>query len=419
MVAIRPLVEADLPAFTLIVANAYPGMKLNAAEERQRWSERVWQAQQDSPTLKLYGAFQGDTLVGGMRLSDFRANILGQRLAVGGVGLVAVDLLHKKEYVAKHLIEYFIDHYHRRGTALTMLYPFRPDFYKQMGFGYGTKLCQYRVAPAAFPRASKAHLRPLTAADAARLHACYSREVERTHGMFERPLRAFERMFDEQALRVIGYEEAGELRGYLTFTFQPARSDNWLSNDLVIQELIYETPAALTEIATYLHTQADQINRVIVNTHDDTLHHLLRDPRNDSGNLVHVYHESNTQGVGLMYRIIDVPRLFAQLSAHRFSAESLVLELVVNDSFFPTNNRRTLVRFTHGVAEVQKGSVPDVTMTLDVAEFSSMIMGAVTCTDLYRYGLVTMSNDNSVTIWSLDSCIRIGKQQRRKVSHHR
>jgi predicted acetyltransferase len=135
MMDIRPLVKADLPAFTLIAANAYPGMQLNSAQDRQRWSERMWQAQQESPTTQLYGAFQNEMLVGGMRLLDFRANILSQWLAVGGVGGVAVDLLHKKEHVAKHLIEYFLEHYHQRGTALTMLYPFRPDFYKHMGFG--------------------------------------------------------------------------------------------------------------------------------------------------------------------------------------------------------------------------------------------------------------------------------------------
>jgi len=105
MVDIRPLVKADLPAFTLIAANAYPGMQLNSAEDRQRWSQRMWQAQQEYPTTQLYGAFQGEALVGGMRLLDFRANILGQWLDVGGVGGVAVDLLHEKEHVAKHLVE--------------------------------------------------------------------------------------------------------------------------------------------------------------------------------------------------------------------------------------------------------------------------------------------------------------------------
>ena len=102
MLDIKLLVEADPPALTLIVANAYPGMQLNTAEERQRWSARMWQAQQENQTTKLDGAFQGETLVGGMRLFDFRANTLGQRLDVGSAGLVAVDLLHKKEHVASH-----------------------------------------------------------------------------------------------------------------------------------------------------------------------------------------------------------------------------------------------------------------------------------------------------------------------------
>ena len=70
MIDIRPLIEADLPAFTLIVANAYPGMQLNSTEDRQRWCERVWQAQQDYPTRQLYGAFQDETLVGGMPLQS-------------------------------------------------------------------------------------------------------------------------------------------------------------------------------------------------------------------------------------------------------------------------------------------------------------------------------------------------------------
>jgi len=100
MMDIRSLVKADLPAFTLIAANAYPGMQLNSAEDRQRWSQRMWQAKQESPTTQWYGAFQGETLVGGMRLLDLRANILGQWLDVGGVGGVAVDLLHKKEHGA-------------------------------------------------------------------------------------------------------------------------------------------------------------------------------------------------------------------------------------------------------------------------------------------------------------------------------
>jgi predicted acetyltransferase len=179
---------------------------------------------------------------------------------------------------------------------------------------------------------------------------------------------------------------------------------------MVLQELIYESPAALAEIATYLNTQADQINRVIVNTHDDTLHHLLHDPCNGSGNLVNSYHESNTQSVGLMYRVLAVPQLFAQLKAHRFGAETIALALVINDSFFPSNHQRTLIQFTQGVAEVQEGRTPDVAITLDVAEFSSLIMGAVTFTDLYRYGLVTRSNNSYVE--QIDRLFRVPQKPR-------
>lgn len=39
------------------------------------------------------------------------------------------------------------------GLALSALYPFRPDFYGRMGYGYGTKKAEYQLRPEAFPRA--------------------------------------------------------------------------------------------------------------------------------------------------------------------------------------------------------------------------------------------------------------------------
>jgi predicted acetyltransferase len=47
---------------------------------------------------------------------------------------------------------YFLRHYREQGAPLVALYPFRPDFYRQMGFGYGTKMDQHRVKPSALPR---------------------------------------------------------------------------------------------------------------------------------------------------------------------------------------------------------------------------------------------------------------------------
>jgi predicted acetyltransferase len=46
-----------------------------------------------------------------MCLHDFTMDFLGVRIPAGGVGQVAVDLLHKKEHVAKEMMAYSPQHY--------------------------------------------------------------------------------------------------------------------------------------------------------------------------------------------------------------------------------------------------------------------------------------------------------------------
>ncbi|WP_408008728.1 GNAT family N-acetyltransferase [Pseudalkalibacillus sp. A8] len=145
---IKKLPIEDISEFISIVSRSYPGMKLVSEDDLQKTAERFIDIQENDPTTSLYGTYRSGKLVGGMQFHDFEMMLHGQRVPVGGIGMVAVDLLHKKEGVAKSLLEYFHKHYHEQGTYFTALYPFRPDFYKQMGYGYRTKMSRYRVRPA-------------------------------------------------------------------------------------------------------------------------------------------------------------------------------------------------------------------------------------------------------------------------------
>lgn len=390
---IRQITNEELDPFVEIVATAYPGIKLVTAEDKQKFKQRLADAADNDPIIHHVGLYRNNELLGGMRLFDFTLNLRGAQVPVGGVGLVAVHLLHKKEHVAKELIEYFLRHYHQRGAALTTLYPFRPDFYKKMGFGYGTRQNQYRIKPASFPRgSSREHVVYLTAADALRLQACYQRYFERTHGMIARPQPLFVQMLENPEARLVGVERDGELRAYMSFSFKPVQPDNFLVNDFVINELVYEDAEALLELLTFINSQADQFQTVLFNTQDEFFLHLLFDPRNGSGNLVGLFHDSNTQGVGIMYRVLDVRRIFEQLRDHNFAGQTCKLKLTLTDSFFPQNNGSTIVHVVDGAAHLPNSDEADVEVQLDVADFSSLLMGAVPFNRLYAYGLARISD---------------------------
>jgi predicted acetyltransferase len=394
MTDIRRLTPEELSDFVPIAANAYPDFHVNTAEERQKLVER-WQGQLADATTSFHGAFRDGKLLGGMKHYDFQMTIFGAQVPTGGVGLVAVDLHRKKERVAYGLIQYFLHHYRERGAPLVELYPFRPDFYQQMGFGYGTKQSQYHVLPGDLPQApTREHVRALVATeDLPLLMDCYNRYQQRRHGMIARSQLQWQRILGGAEQRAAGCLRDGRLTGYLMFSFQPGAGGNWFDTDLTVEELVAETPEALAELLAFLRVQADQIRRITVNTQDEDFHFLPRDPRNGTGHVLPpVCHESNTQGVGLMYRVVDVPGIFAALAEHDFGGQTLRLQLTIRDSFYPENDGAVVVHFNAGHPLVVGDSDSDAQVGLDVADFSSLLMGCVSFKSLYRYGRVTLSD---------------------------
>jgi predicted acetyltransferase len=393
---IRALTGADLEVAARIFADAYPGFKIVSQEERDRFQDRLDQVQRDDPLATYYGLFRDGALLGIMCCYDFRMNFLQSWIPAGGVGQLAVDLVHKKEHVARDMMRYFLRHYRERGFPLVALYPFRPDFYRSMGFGYGTKMSEYRLRPSALPQGpSKHHVRLLAEEDKAALAGCYARVASRTHGMMAKTELELRRIFARPQHRLAGCELDGELRAYLVFTFEAG--EDFITNDLHIQELIYETPEALSEMLTFLHSQADQIRHVYWRTQDEDLHHLFLDPRNGSGRLIpDVHHETNAQGLGLMYRVVDVAGMLDRLAEHDFGGQTCTLKLAVADSFLPENAGSTLLRFDAGqVQRLQEGPA-EVEVGLSIKDLSSLLVGTVRFQSLYRYGLARISDQRYV-----------------------
>lgn len=390
MSVVKPIPEGDLEKFAEIVANAYPAFPLSSAEEKERFKKNMGETYEATDRC-IYGLYREGQLLGGMIFYDFQINLFSAMRPVAGVGLVAVDLLHKKEKVAKEMIEFFLDHYHAQGVPMTMLYPFRPDFYKKMGYGYGSKVNEYRFSPSSLPRGkSKAHVRFLTAEDKAATIACYNRMAERTHGMTYAHAFRWNNLFSGGS-RIVGYEKDGRIDGYMVYSFEKGK--NFLVNDMVINELFYENREVLSEMTTFLHGQLDQIKQIVLSSHDDTFQHLLFDPRNGTENMINpISHESNIQGVGLMYRIIHMAGIFEAMAERDFGGQSCRVKITLEDTFFPRQAGSTVVHFENGRATVVDADDYEVEMSLDVSEFSSLLMGVISFRKLFEYNLVEVSD---------------------------
>lgn len=390
---IREVEESELAEVARIIIEAFPGMKVDSQEARDRMIERMAKVMKE-PIAHFFGVFEAGRMVGVMRCYDFTMKLHETRTLVGGLGGVAVDLRHKKEHVAADMVRFYLDFYRRKDAALTALYPFRPDFYHRMGYGYGVKMNRYSFSPTSLPAGGSGSVEYLTVENKGELAACYERFLERTNGLFVMPPHVLDAQFTDPAAHIVGYRQAGQLRGYLIFRFEPVPGENWLQNNLQLRALIYDDATALAALLGFLRKQADQVGRIIYETQDETFHYLLTDPRDGSDKLLAgLWHESNTQGLGIMYRVIDVPRLFDVLGTHDFGGVTARVRLNLTDSFLPENAGSYLLAVKEGRAEPVDGGAADVEINMDISDFSSMAVGAVDFARLYNYGRASLSDE--------------------------
>lgn len=337
-----------------------------------------------------------------MRIHYFTMNLYGSMVAAGGVGLVAVDLLHKKEKIAKEMIDYFISYFKENGASIVLLYPFRPDFYKQMGFGYGTKMNHYNIEPSSFPKVlKKAGLTFLNASHKELIMNCVNKYAKANHGMILKTENDVEVMFKNPDHKIVGFIENDILQGYLLFTFKNVSRDNFLINHLIIKEFIYESPQALAQLCGFLNSQADQFDRIVLNTQDDDIEYLISDPRNGSNHLIpSVYHETKTSGIGLMYKIINIEAFFKQLPSSHFSDLTCEISLIIHDTFQSNQPQKWLLSLEKGGLSIEENDQheTEIEMELDIADFSSLAMGTIDIHKLFQYGKVKISKPEYVTI---------------------
>lgn len=102
-----------------------------------------------------------------------------------------------------------------------------------------------------------------------------------------------------------------------------------------------------------------------MNIQDQDFQYLFMDPRNDADhNISPHFQECSVQGTGVMYRLID------------------------NKKFFG-------ISFKDGYPSLLKNDGGcDVTVTMNVANFTSLVTGCVSFRSLVRYGQATLSDDS-------------------------
>ncbi|MBR5489616.1 MAG: GNAT family N-acetyltransferase [Firmicutes bacterium] len=401
---IRRLVPEDMPAYMEIYLNAYPAGKDLSDECYEKYYNRNLQSMTVFDHVNFYGMFEDGQLIATMKLIDFDMNLFGQMRRSTGLMALGVHPLHKRKGAARDMVKFFEEYTVESGGCISMLLPFRMDFYKKLGYGCGTKLDEYHIKTEYLPdirdRHELAGLRLLRRDEADAALECYTEFVKQNHGAvckFEEEVRDFR---DDDEVRRLGWFEEGKLTGYAAFTFENTSDCNYTLNRMNVKELVYHDAAVLRKLLAGLRMQADLAQSVVVRSGEPDFYHVLASCQDMSGGYIDFgFLQTNVSAVGTMYKICDFGKFF-EVAAHReFPVVDLTAGFDVTDDV-TGETERFAVQFAGGKWAYQAGGeaydTAEVHVTCRRSDLSSLFMGSAEFGGLVRLGVMTVDKPEFV-----------------------
>jgi len=391
---IRKIHDVDYEKTYKILSNSYPDMSL-PKDKAFAWFDKI---RSNFGSREFWGGFIGTQQVSVFVTNNFTLNYRGKFISAGGIGMVAVDLLHKKEKICKEMIEFYENYYLERGTSLLVLYPFRPDFYHKMGFGFGSTLHSYSIEPQQFSRFPKTDkLEYANEANLSEITNFYNQQVMNLHGAMLREEREFEGWLSNPKMRCLIHRENNDISGYLFFYFSERLPHDKGSFDLIIKEMQFKSVDVWRQLSTFLNTQSDQVKRIQYTTYDQDFYHYVGNPTNETKLYHHPIHQNiSVEKTGLMYKIAEPKMFFEQLASDTFSKAEVIIRFELENELSPKNEKFILTYDFHNKIFVTSELKTDLTIKMNLARFSSIMMGALSFKTAVRHGLVEISKEKYI-----------------------
>jgi predicted acetyltransferase len=348
---------------------------------------------------QLVGAFEADgRMVGTYSHYTFAATILGRGIPATGLGMVGTALDRKKSKVALAVVRDFVRRTRRGGAPLSFLYPFRHDFYADMGWGPVGESRQHVLPPGAFPlHPERTAVRQVRDPAWELLDRIHRQAIGRRGalGLSRHPLR-WKGPLTQYPLAFVADGPDGP-EGYLLGRFAK-RNDlpDPFRYDLEISEMEWLTPRALRAFLGFLSSQRDQVVEVILDwPADGHLDAVLRNPaRRNTISLPNHQSPGPQVALGVMLRLEDPGAAFA-LRPYA-GREALRLEVTTRD---PLRDGAT-IRFQADLrGPTAAGSRPArAALDTDLATLSRLWAGSLRTAEAVEFGLAAVTPASAVEV---------------------
>lgn len=424
---VRPAEHLDIREVAELWLEAFPGRR--TVEDRIRMLETGGRYGGLETVLVLRDS--AGALAGAAKIYRMENHVAGVLFPMMGLAAVAVPPSFRRRGLGARLCTEAIRVAAARGDVLSVLYPFRPDYYERLGWGLVGELHDYRFHTAALPEYEEARYvrRASGEADRRAISACYARVAARGNGpivrddrvwayrlagqeLGVRPLEGDGRSFTPPAdpkLRAVVYDDGG-VSGYALLRHVTRR--NREREVLEVRELVAESESPYRGLLGHLALQRERWPRARHFARPgERFGDRLVDPRPPGHSGARSLYFPTARIVrGPMLRVLDVPA--ALTSRPWFDADggrgpAATLRIAVRDPQRPENEGPWLVRLNGagggaGVMEEAgrdrqgEAGEPRVELSTDAATFARIFAGELPASEAGRIGRADIRGDPSI-----------------------
>ncbi len=297
----------------------------------------------------------------------FESCVRGVQLSTPGLSAVATPPEYRRQGYARELFVHTLEEYRERGDHLSILWPFKFSFYRDLGWAEAYRYAHHEVEPAA--------LRTVGGDTTGSFHRIDPDDIDLLDPIY----RAFTQSYDLAIHRdetwwrkriavswwgehyiYVWRDDDGVDRGYLVFRYEGDHRDR----ELIVYDFAASDATAYRQLCRFLADHDSQTDRVKLFESIDTP--LLDHLRSRAG-------VETSVNNGAMVRLVDAKRTLEAIEYPQEASASVVLQL--DDDLVDWHEEPIRLDVSDGSASVEQISA-DPEVILDIGTLSAMVVGA-------------------------------------------
>lgn len=387
---IRKASLPDIPAVAELWVHTFPGERGHAERMRDLETGGAFGGIESVEIAELDGE-----LAGAMKLYPMAQFTGGARFSLMGLAAVGVAPWARRRGVAGELCRHALRSARDRGDVLSGLYPFRPDFYRRLGWASVGSLHVHRFRTDALVAPAGTAVRLARPGDARAIAECYARVAARSNGLIERGEKAWKQHLEAPATHAFVVRDP-DVRGYMLVRYGRGRAPE--HRTLHVRELVAEDDAVYEQLLGWIPLQRDhwRVARYDA-TPDERFWMRLRDPRPPGHRATRRLWDPVARVIrGPMLRILDV-RQALERRTEWGATTPVTFDLVVDDPVLGENGARLRVAFDGRRVRAQPAEdaadAPAIIVETDIGTLTQIWFGEIGPAAAARLGFARLTGD--------------------------